>query len=154
MAQRLGRIRIKGAEGAADRVDQTALDGMNRPGGKVGKFEFVRKHHERFRRVVRTSCAGHVSRYFFTAVPSDGVSWAYKTVATGQPFRCLYYPIDTQFVPLDRASVAELTKNATQMANETFAVVEPFLAVAVLYWVLIEAIARSGRWIERRVRQA
>jgi polar amino acid transport system permease protein len=51
-------------------------------------------------------------------------------------------------------SVAELTKNATQMANETFAVVEPFLAVAVLYWVLIEAIARSGRWLERRVRHA
>jgi polar amino acid transport system permease protein len=49
-------------------------------------------------------------------------------------------------------TVAELTKNATQMANETFAVVEPFLAVAVLYWVLIEAIAGSGRWIERRVR--
>ena len=51
-------------------------------------------------------------------------------------------------------TVAELTKNATQMANETFAVVEPFLAVAVLYWVLIEAIARSGRWIERLVRHA
>lgn len=51
-------------------------------------------------------------------------------------------------------TVAELTKNATQMANETFAVVEPYLAVAVLYWVLIEVIARSGRWIERRVRHA
>jgi len=51
-------------------------------------------------------------------------------------------------------TVAELTKNATQMANETFAVVEPYLAVAVLYWVLIEAIALSGRWIERRVRHA
>jgi polar amino acid transport system permease protein len=50
--------------------------------------------------------------------------------------------------------VAELTKNATQMANETFAVVEPYLAVAVLYWVLIEVIACSGRWIERRVRHA
>jgi polar amino acid transport system permease protein len=51
-------------------------------------------------------------------------------------------------------TVAELTKNATQMANETFAVVEPFLAVAVLYWVLIEVIACSGRRIERRVRHA
>jgi polar amino acid transport system permease protein len=51
-------------------------------------------------------------------------------------------------------TVAELTKNATQMANETFAVVEPYLAVAVLYWMLIEVIARSGRWIERRVRHA
>jgi polar amino acid transport system permease protein len=51
-------------------------------------------------------------------------------------------------------TVAELTKNATQMANETFAVVEPYLAVSVLYWVLIEVIACSGRWIERRVRHA
>ena len=51
-------------------------------------------------------------------------------------------------------TVAELTKNATQMANETFAVVEPYLAVAVLYWVLIEVIARAGRWIEGRVRHA
>jgi polar amino acid transport system permease protein len=46
----------------------------------------------------------------------------------------------------------ELTMNATRMANETFAVVEPFLAIALLYWLLIELIARSGRWIERRVR--
>ena len=51
-------------------------------------------------------------------------------------------------------TVAELTKNATQMANETFAVIEPYLAVAVLYWVLIEVIARAGRWIEGRVRHA
>jgi polar amino acid transport system permease protein len=51
-------------------------------------------------------------------------------------------------------TVAELTKKATQMANETFAVVEPYLAVALLYWLLIEAIAWSGRRIERRVRHA
>ena len=49
-------------------------------------------------------------------------------------------------------TVGELTMNATQMANETFAVVEPFLAIALLYWLLIELIARSGRWMERRVR--
>jgi polar amino acid transport system permease protein len=40
------------------------------------------------------------------------------------------------------------------MANETFAVVEPYLAVALLYWLLIEAIAWTGRRIERRVRHA
>lgn len=49
-------------------------------------------------------------------------------------------------------TVAELTKNATQMAGETFAVVEPYLAVALLYWLLIEAVARGGAFIERRVR--
>lgn len=48
-------------------------------------------------------------------------------------------------------TVAELTKNATQMANETFAVVEPYLAVALLYWLLIEAVARASMLIERRV---
>ena len=49
-------------------------------------------------------------------------------------------------------TVAELTKNATQMANETFAVIEPYLAIAILYWLLIEAISRLGIFIERRVR--
>jgi polar amino acid transport system permease protein len=49
-------------------------------------------------------------------------------------------------------TVAELTKNATQMANETFAVIEPFLGVALLYWLLIELIARAGALVERRVR--
>lgn len=49
-------------------------------------------------------------------------------------------------------TVAELTKNATQMANETFAVIEPFLGVALLYWLLIEIIARGGALVERRVR--
>lgn len=48
-------------------------------------------------------------------------------------------------------TVAELTKNATQMANETFAVVEPYLGVALLYWLLIEAVARGGALVERRV---
>lgn len=48
-------------------------------------------------------------------------------------------------------TVAELTKNATQMANETFAVVEPYLGVALLYWLLIEAVARLGALAERRV---
>lgn len=49
-------------------------------------------------------------------------------------------------------AVDELTKSATRMANETFAVVEPFLAIALLYWLLIEAISRGGQWLERRVR--
>lgn len=49
-------------------------------------------------------------------------------------------------------TVAELTKNATRMANETFAVVEPFLLVALLYWLLIEGLAQLGRGLERRRR--
>jgi polar amino acid transport system permease protein len=48
-------------------------------------------------------------------------------------------------------TIAELTKNATQMANETFAVIEPYLFIAALYWILIETISRLGIAIERRV---
>jgi polar amino acid transport system permease protein len=49
-------------------------------------------------------------------------------------------------------TVAELTKNTTQFVNETYAVIEPYLAAALLYWLLVEAVAQLGRFIERRVR--
>jgi polar amino acid transport system permease protein len=49
-------------------------------------------------------------------------------------------------------TVSDLTKNATQMANETFAVVEPFLFVAFLYWLLIEGAAQLSRMLEKRVK--
>ena len=51
-------------------------------------------------------------------------------------------------------TVAELTKNTTQMVNETFAVVEPYIAVAVLYWLIIEGIAFAGGALERRFSRA
>ena len=51
-------------------------------------------------------------------------------------------------------TVAELTKNTTQMVNETFAVIEPYIAVALLYWLIIEAIAFAGGYLERRFRRA
>ena len=47
-------------------------------------------------------------------------------------------------------TVAELTKNTTQMVNETFAVIEPYVAVALLYWLIIEGIALAGGVVERR----
>ena len=47
-------------------------------------------------------------------------------------------------------TVAELTKNTTQMVNETFAVIEPYVAVALLYWLFIEGIAFAGGSLERR----
>ncbi len=49
-------------------------------------------------------------------------------------------------------TVAELTKNTTQMVNETYAVVEPYIAVALLYWILIEGVAHIGRKIEQRIK--
>jgi polar amino acid transport system permease protein len=49
-------------------------------------------------------------------------------------------------------TVAELTKNTTQFVNETYTVITPYLAAALLYWLLVEAIAWSGRLVERRIR--
>lgn len=49
-------------------------------------------------------------------------------------------------------TVAELTKNTTQFVNETYAVIQPYLAAALLYWLLVEAVAQLGKVIERRVR--
>jgi len=49
-------------------------------------------------------------------------------------------------------TVAELTKNTTQFVNETYAVLEPYLAAALLYWLLVEGVAQLGRLVERRVR--
>ena len=51
-------------------------------------------------------------------------------------------------------TVAELTKNTTQMVNETFAVVEPYVAVALLYWLIVEGVARAGGRLERRFGRA
>ena len=48
-------------------------------------------------------------------------------------------------------TVAELTKNTTQFVNETYAVIEPYLAAALLYWLLVEAVGQLGKIIERRV---
>ena len=48
-------------------------------------------------------------------------------------------------------TVDELTKNTTQFVNETYAVIQPYFAAALLYWLLVEAIARLGRFVERKV---
>ena len=49
-------------------------------------------------------------------------------------------------------TVPELTKDTTQFVNETYAVIQPYVAAALLYWLLIEAIAQLGRLIESRIR--
>lgn len=49
-------------------------------------------------------------------------------------------------------TVAELTKNTTQFVNETYAVIQPYLAAALLYWLLVEAVAQLGKFVERKVR--
>ena len=48
-------------------------------------------------------------------------------------------------------TVPELTMQVTAMGTETFAFVPTTLALAVLYWVLVEATAWAGRRAEARV---
>jgi polar amino acid transport system permease protein len=49
-------------------------------------------------------------------------------------------------------TVPEITKVGAQIANETFAVVAPYLIVALLYWLVVEAVATVGFLVERQVR--
>ena len=49
-------------------------------------------------------------------------------------------------------AVPEITKVGAQIANETFAVVAPYLIVALLYWLVVEAVATVGFRVERLVR--
>jgi len=48
-------------------------------------------------------------------------------------------------------TVPEITKMTIQVVNETYAVFEPYLALAFLYWVIIEILSRIGRIIEARI---
>jgi polar amino acid transport system permease protein len=50
-------------------------------------------------------------------------------------------------------TVPELTSVTTKVVTESFRVTEPFLVMAAMYWLLIEALARGGRAIERRLRR-
>ena len=46
-------------------------------------------------------------------------------------------------------TVPELTFRTTRVVTETFAVVEPYLMLALLYWILTSAIAQLGQQSER-----
>jgi polar amino acid transport system permease protein len=48
-------------------------------------------------------------------------------------------------------TVPEITKMTIQMVNETYAVFEPYIALAFLYWVIIEIVSRVGRAVEARI---
>jgi polar amino acid transport system permease protein len=48
-------------------------------------------------------------------------------------------------------TVPELTFEVTGMTLETFAFVEPFLALAIGYWLLVEITAIAGRFAEQRL---
>lgn len=48
-------------------------------------------------------------------------------------------------------TVPELTKVTTQIVNETFAIVGPYLAMSILYWILIGLLGRAGGVLERKL---
>ncbi len=82
-----------------------------------------------------------------------------RQIKVPQMLALILPPGTNQFIILVKESallsiitVAELTKTATQMANETFAVVEPYLVIALLYWLFIEIIAQTAAKIEERIR--
>ena len=47
-------------------------------------------------------------------------------------------------------TVPELTTIAMRIANENFAIVEPYAVLALTYWALTVGVARGGHMIERR----
>lgn len=48
-------------------------------------------------------------------------------------------------------TLAELTKAAGTISSITFAIVTPYLTVALLYWAIVEALSRLGFYLERRL---
>lgn len=48
-------------------------------------------------------------------------------------------------------TVPELTKETSKIINETFAIAEPLLVLALLYWLLVEALSRAGGLLETRL---
>ena len=50
-------------------------------------------------------------------------------------------------------TIPELTFQVTGMTLETFAFVEPYMALALLYWLLVELASRGGHLAERGLRR-
>ncbi len=48
-------------------------------------------------------------------------------------------------------TVPELTKQTAKIVNLTFAIWEPYLALALLYWAVVEAVSRLGNFLELRL---
>lgn len=46
-------------------------------------------------------------------------------------------------------TVAELTTMTSRIVSETFSFTIPYLVLALLYWLLVEATNRFGRWMEK-----
>ncbi|WP_119271105.1 amino acid ABC transporter permease [Taklimakanibacter deserti] len=101
---------------------------------------------------------GQIEAARMLGIPPMRILWR---IQLPQTLRLVVPPSINQIIVLIKESAAlsiitvpELTKIGAQIANETFAVIQPYLAVALLYWLLIEILAALGHWLERKVRHA
>lgn len=101
---------------------------------------------------------GQIEAARMLGIPASRILWR---IQLPQMLRLVVPPSINQIIVLIKESAAlsiitvpELTKIGAQIANETFAVIQPYLAVALLYWLLIEILAALGHWLERKVRHA
>ena len=101
---------------------------------------------------------GQIEAARMLGIPASRILWR---IQLPQMLRLVVPPSINQIIVLIKESAAlsiitvpELTKIGAQIANETFAVIQPYLAVALLYWLLIEILAALGHWLERKVRYA
>jgi polar amino acid transport system permease protein len=110
---------------------------------------------EIYRAGFRSISAGQVEAARMLGIPRRQIL---TRVQIPQMLRLIVPPATNQLIILVKESallsiisVNDLTKNATTIVNQTFAVIEPYLAVALLYWLLIELIARGGYALEARL---
>ena len=122
--------------------------------GLYGAGDFA----EIFRGGFKSIPAGHVEAARMLGISRLG---SLRRVEVPQMLRLIVPPSTNQLVILIKESallsvisVNDLTKNATDIVNQTFVVIEPYIAVALLYWLLIELVARGGYALERRLATA
>jgi polar amino acid transport system permease protein len=59
--------------------------------------------------------------------------------------------LSKETVVLSIITVPELMYQMQTMAAETFTAFDSIFAMAIFYWLLVEAVSRVGRWLELRV---
>lgn len=62
-----------------------------------------------------------------------------------------FISLGKQTALLSVITVPELTYTASSVVGETYAPLEVYAAVSVMYWLMSECIAAGMRWLERRV---
>jgi polar amino acid transport system permease protein len=113
---------------------------------------------EIFRAGFQSIPKGHIEAAQMLGIPTSRIITRIKIP---QMLTLIIPPVTNQVILLLKESavlsiitVAELTKNTTGMVAETFAVVEPYVIVALLYWAVVEGISFLGRYLEKKISYA